>query len=409
MNYLIEYSIKNLTRNKRRTLLTLFAIGFAVFFMILGNSYFSGIVSDLIQTAVRENGHIILQKKSYTKKERLAPLDESINNPKEIIDELMKDKIVSLASERIFFGGFFIKNDESIASFGQAFSIENEKDTVKLQNHIIEGSYFTREGKEIIIGVEIAKVLGVKKQGEIVTLLTRDINGSFSGGKFKVSAIIDMGTKMGNKVFYIPLSNAYKMLKNTDSPQKIVIYLKDYNKIKKYKSALMKNPLIINNELDVLSVNEIGVFKSVFSILKFLIPIIFSFFAIIALLTIINTMMMTVLERTGEIGVLQALGIKRGLVAATFIFESLTIGIIGSIIGGIISSAVVFIFSIKGIHIGSHVANGMPIAMKSVIYPEFSLKLIFQIIILGIFISFLAGIIPALKALKLNPAKAIRE
>ncbi|OHD06002.1 MAG: hypothetical protein A2086_05980 [Spirochaetes bacterium GWD1_27_9] len=408
MYYLVNYSIKNLTRNKRRTFLTLFAIFFAVAILIIGNAYFSGVVNDIISLSVRESGHIVIQKKSFTKKERMNPLDENIENLDTLISILIQYKEIKIATPRINVSGLFIKNDKSYTSRGYAFDEIAEKETLKLEDSIVLGSYFASVEKEIIIGLEIAKELNVKV-GEVITFLSRDVHGAFTGGKFKIMGIADFKTNQANRIFYIRLENAYKMLKNRDNPQKVICVLNNFNDIKEIKAKLLKNQFIKENSLDVFGVNEIGFFQSIFKVIGFIVPLIFTFFLLIATVAIANTMMMTVLERTKEIGVLQAIGLKAKFVALTFIFESLTIGIIGSLIGAAIGTPIALFFQKYGVNIGESVTNGMPVPMKSIIYPLLRIEDVILFVFIGIFISFIAGVIPAVRALRLNPAIAIRE
>jgi putative ABC transport system permease protein len=408
MKYLIDYSVKNLMRNKRRTFLTLFAITVAIFIFIVGTSYFGGVVNDIVAQSIRENGHIVIQKKTFTKKERMLPLDENIDNLEGLVSELKKYKQIKIVTPRLNFGGMFMKGENSYPSVGYGLDEVVEKDNLKLDNFIVSGKYFTGAPKEIIIGVEIAKALKVNA-GNTINLLGRDSYGSFAGGKYTIIGITDFGTAQANRGFYMSLKNAYRLLKNEDCPQKVICILDNFDNAKSVKSKLLKNRFIKENGYDVFVVDEIGIFQTIFKILQIIIPIIFGFFLIIAMMTIINTMMMTVLERTAEIGVLQAMGLKPQFVGFSFLFETLCFGIMGSILGAIFGTPLVYYFSKTGINIGQSVASGMPIPMKSVIYPSFNIENIILIIFSGILISLIAGILPAIRAIRLRPAEAIRE
>jgi len=120
-------------------------------------------------------------------------------------------------------------------------------------------------------------------------------------------------------------------------------------------------------------------------------------------------MMMTILERNHEIGVVQSLGMKRKLVIFTVINESLIMGIIGSLIGGVIGAIISIFFEKYGIRLGSNITGGMPVPVKNIIYPDFSIGLLSICMFIGVFISFISGVIPSLKIFKFKIADMVRE
>ncbi|OHD37994.1 MAG: hypothetical protein A2355_16165 [Spirochaetes bacterium RIFOXYB1_FULL_32_8] len=408
MNYLIGYSLKNLTRNRGRSFLTLFAVIITVAILIIGNSYFGGVTKDIVSFATRESGHILIQTKEFTKKERMFPLDKGIADSDILVSKISEIKGVEGVFKRITFGGMFMKGDETFPAVGNAIDPVAERDFIKIENNIVSGSYFTGMPKEILLGVEIAKNLKCK-QGDTVMLLTRDSYGSFAGGKLKVAGIFDFNTLQANRTFYISIDDAFRILKVDKMPQKIIIVTNNIDHVKSLKNKLLKMYEINQSEFDVFTVYEHGIMQSIFKILNFIFPMVMVFFVLIALMTISNTMMMSVLERTSEIGLLQSLGMKPFKVGILFVLESMTYGVIGSLIGGLIALPPVLYFKTKGLSLGRTITDGMPMPIKNVIYPNISVQLVLTMMFIGISIALIAGSLPALRAVMLKPAEAIRE
>lgn len=408
MNYLVHYALKNLTRNKRRTALTLFGIIMATAFLILGNSLINGLLSDITAVAVRSNGHLVIQTKEYTRSERTMPLDKGITDSESIRAALKGYPEVQFATPRYGFGGIFSRDEEAYTAVGNALDTAVEKDFLKLTDKITSGGWFTGSGPEVIVGVEIAKKLGLQP-GDSVTFVSKSAYGSLTGGKFRVAGIIDYNLYEQNRTFLMDLAGAEKLLKTDNMPQRMVVVLKNKDAMGSMKRKLLKDKAIVSQSLDVFKVDEIGIFQSMFPIIIFIARFLYSLFLLVAAITIANTMMMTVLERTAEIGVLQAMGMKREKVAFTFLLEACIMGLTGSLIGAIIGTPVAYYFQTHGIQLGEKFAKGMPIAMQNTIYPEVTFSLVLTITIIGVVVAVLAGAIPSLRAVRLNPALAIRE
>ncbi len=404
--HLIVYAVKNLLRNKRRTALTLFSIAIAVAILLLGNANLNGILGNLVGQSIRDNGHIIVQTKGYTKNERTLPLNESIPDMDIVIRAIEKHGAL-YASARFTFGAVLIKGERSSKSLGHAFDAVRERNFVKLTDAVVSGSYFTGSGKEMMIGVELARTLSIAP-GETLTLLTRDRFGGFKGSRFTVRGIIDLGAYPLNRTFYIPVEKAWKLLDSRNAPQRLAVVISDFSRASAVKRALLKDSTITSRGLDVFRADEVGLFQTMFVYILFIIRMIFALFLAVSVVVIANTMMMSGLERTAEIGVLAAMGMKARAIAASFLFEALALGVVGSLIGSAVGAPIALYLSKHGYVLGS-IARGMPIPMKAVIYPELSPATALTIAALGIFISVIAGMIPALRALKLNPAFAIRD
>ena len=409
MKYLFYYSFKNITRNRKRTFLTLFGIMIAVAFLILSNSLVNGLLNQVLEVAVKNSGNIVVQSKDYARLERLMPLDKGIDDLKTLMAELAKMKDVAFASPRVNLGGLFVSNDESYTAAGTAVDPVVEKDFLRLENNIVAGSYFTGETNEVIIGTEIARRMGYKP-GDYALFVSKNSYNSIAAMRLRVAGIADFGMYDLNRTFYIDLKSAYRLLKIEDYPQKVIVALKNKNRADAVKRALLKSPFIVKHDLRVFKADETGIFQSVFVLVLGLFRFVMALFLLAAMIIIMNTMMMTVMERTPELGVLQAMGMKREKAVLAVVLEGAAMGLIGGLLGASFAAPLAWYLMRHGIVLGENLSKGMPIAIKNVVYPEASVSLVLVCVLFGIVISILASLAPALLRVKrLNIAEAIRQ
>ena len=123
---------------------------------------------------------------------------------------------------------------------------------------------------------------------------------------------------------------------------------------------------------------------------------------------IVNTMLMVVLERTKELGMLTAIGMNKKRVFAMIMSESVFLSLIGVVVGMVVSSLIILITARNGINFHSAAEGFEAMGFSAHIYPSFSPLFFIETTLLIIMTGILASIYPALKALKLDPAEALR-
>jgi ABC-type lipoprotein release transport system permease subunit len=123
---------------------------------------------------------------------------------------------------------------------------------------------------------------------------------------------------------------------------------------------------------------------------------------------IVNTMLMVILERTKELGMLMAIGMTKKRVFAMIMFETIFLALVGAFFGELISMFLIKYFGVAGIDISS-LAEGMEsIGYSAITYPVLEFFRYFQITVMVIITGICASVYPSIKALKLNPAEALR-
>ncbi len=246
-----------------------------------------------------------------------------------------------------------------------------------------------------------------KERAKIVINL-QDYNGQITGDKFRVTGIYKTSNRMFDEktVFVNKKDLAALTGYNESKPHEIAVLLEDRSTAKNYAEVLReKYP-----DLKIESWGEID--PMVIMIAEYL--EIFNYFLIAFILAalafgIVNTMLMAIMERTKELGMLAAIGMNRKRIFSMIMLETIFLTIVGAVVGLVVNYGIISYLSEKGIDLTKQMGEAFEaIGYDTMIYPEMGLNYYIGITLLVIFAAILSSVYPALKAIKLNPADAVR-
>jgi putative ABC transport system permease protein len=217
---------------------------------------------------------------------------------------------------------------------------------------------------------------------------------------------------INDSIFYLPLDQAQRILEMPDQVTELLIITPDYNKTSLILPALNElfakedktgkySLQVWNKDYELIELYEMAL-----NVYNF----IYIFIIILASFVLINTLIMIVNERTREIGMMTALGLKSREILYLFTIEGAIIGILGSSIGTVLGGILTKIFSIVGIDY-SAAMEGMSadLMLESIYHTVFSLENLVFCFVLGVIVVTIACIIPARMAARLEPSKALRQ
>jgi ABC-type lipoprotein release transport system permease subunit len=202
------------------------------------------------------------------------------------------------------------------------------------------------------------------------------------------------------------LSDARLLLRTGTGTQQIIVMLDNYKRSEKIAAAI--DTKLGDKTLAVTPWTRIGDYGR---IVKFSSAIYFMIYAAVALLgafIIGNIMMMVVMERRREIGVLKSMGFRRNAVLWLFVCEGMTLGLLGSLAGTLLGAAISTVLHFHGIDFTKALGSvNMP--MDNVVYFTVSAGGLIQAIAIGTVVSALVALLPSWQAARMNPVEAIKS
>ena len=402
---LIKIAFRNIFRNTRRTIITCIAVLISVSALIFMETYFGGFMGDIVEDTIKSTGHAKIQHPEYKLKERMLSLNVPVENYGDIIELLKNNEEIKLATGRIKFGSIININDENETGLGMGIVPDDEREILDLQNSLIKGQYFTGKDDETIVGREIVNSLNLDI-GDTITVIVSTAYNSLNAANLRIIGICDLLNYNMNRIFYMSLNKAQDLLDMYDRVTEILIFTDDYKKTDELIYTIKTIPEISEN-YDVLDWLEAGSLETYYPLVQVMMIIFQGIFILLAVLVIVNTILMSVFERTWEIGIINAVGMKGKQILLLLLFEALMIGIIGGIVGVFVGSGFGYLLEVKGITIGKAV-EGYPIPIRQVIYGNLTWFPVIKSFLLGLFASVLGAFLPALKASRMEPAEALR-
>ncbi len=407
---IMRIAFKNLYRQRRRTLLTVFIISFGVIAVLLFSAIAGSFKSMMIgQITDSMLGHIQIHRKGYVESLDNMPLNLVIEN--EYLDEVTKvlGQIPTIQSYsfRILFGGMLSDYRETTNIKLAAIDPEKEKEVIPLLNSRIKQGRMLKQG-EIVLPDLITRGLKLKLNSDVV-IIANNADGSVNGQGFKLSGIIESAVGPSGKYGYIHINDARTILRMVNMQvSEIAIRLHNLDDLAETMMILNKKLSGIKDssgkpEFEIHPWMKLTPFYNIAQMIDMMALFIKIILITIVLISIMNVMIMAVYERVKEIGTMSAIGTPSSKIKLLFIFEGLLLGIIGAISGSIIGTFIVFIVRVFNLKVSFGRTDD--ILLRPFVAPSE----IILVAIIVIIISAIAVIQPAIKASKLEPIDALRQ
>jgi len=402
MSFLIKLAIKNIGRNPRRTLLTSLGILVAVASIIFGKAFMDGSNEPMIQTiADMQTGHIRIVRDGYTQRERILPVNLFFEY-KSISDASSGFRNIHTAKPRIRFGSILAyKDEETEGMLITGIVPEREKDNVILQGVL------PKEGG-IVLSKALFERMGISI-GDSVVLLSQTAYGYLNGVALRVDSFYETGINyIANSYAYIHITDAQKLLSiPKDNCTELLVYAK--NSYAAFPLFLrMKNLVAEKENLDIIFWESSGSLVQALKIRMYVVYLIGLIIFFLASIAIVNTMVVALLERTKEIGMMKALGLGNGKIFIIFLIETLIIGLIGALLGCFLGYFTTLYFVTNGIDY-SRSLNSIKFPLNPIIYPRMDFGTIAISFILGIASSLISSLFLLKRIALLNPTDILRE
>ena len=403
---LLSIATRNVRRNLRRSLLTATSILLCVALLIFGISWLNGILFTIVSEFVSISGTVQITTTQYAAKSRLMPLHLSIPQAARIEGELRQAGFEAVYP-RITFGGLLIRGEEDNApGVGRAVLRQDAADNLDLEDRLYSGRLLDDDADEIVLGRLLADELAVSV-GDEVTFLGTGATESIAAWNFEVVGLFDAGSGMVNRTFYVPLSVAQEVLDLSDQATSLALFAPDLLYRRELPAPLIE-VMERHPDLEARHWLSPGGFGAVFGIMKYIIGTVAAIVMFVASLGVLNTMMMSVMERKRELGVLLAQGTPPIMVLLMLLLEAATLGLMGSSVGAGLGAALSLLLERTGIDLGEATTRSLPVPVNDVIHADVTPTIVLAGFAMGLIVSLAGALLPAWRALHIEPADALR-
>jgi ABC-type lipoprotein release transport system permease subunit len=405
MQLYLRLAWRNIWRHKRRTIIIVLAMSLTLALMMWYDGLINGFTDAIYGNAVKVlGGNVQVHAEGYRAEANSNPLFP-LADPQAVITAAESNPLTLAATQRIHTGGL-VTSREGAFSVG-IIGVEPEKE-IKVNiigQNVKEGRNLTGDDLDnVLIGKGLADAMGVKV-GDRITMVGRSQHEQMRQRTMTVVGIFDLGlTDIEKQSVYISLGEAQSLYEVTGSTE-VAIFLE----------KLGQESIVIDSMKPGLPGYEIESFQANYPDLASAINTksgvmdVFSVIIIaIAGVGILNLLLMAVYERTREIGVLGAMGLKPNQISLLFVLEGIMIGLVGVAAGIVLGLAINGYLMKVGLDFGNMTQAASYMALiQSRAYPTWGIEKLPLRVSMIVIISALAALIPAAEAGRREPAEAL--
>jgi len=409
----IRLGFKNLSRQKRRNIITIFVIAFAFFGYLFIESLFNGIEEMSFDNIKNfETGDIQISHPAYWEEKDDLPLENLIIWNEDLKESLLQTSGVEGISPELRFSANLNNGIDEMGVIGVGIIPEYYNQVFQTQDYFIEGSLSALNENKAIIGARLAELMDLEIDDYII-LLVRTKEDTFNTIDVEVGGVVNtLNPMMNTNTVLLPLSTVQQSLNVDDNVTMISLKtteVPEENIIQSLESTFQGKELAIQAYSWQESAQGVVAFSEM---KKGGVGAIMSVVLLIGMVGIINNVILSSLERTSEIGMMKALGMKEWEIVFVFMVEATGIGVLGGLTGCLLGYFGVNWMVNSGMSFKALYGDwldwsqyGIPIVDR--IYGAWNYSTFSYIFFLGVIVAILSSIIPAYWAANKDPVEAI--
>ena len=407
--FFLKMAIKNLSRHKRRTVITALIIAFAILIYILTEGLMLGITEMSFDNIINlESGHLQVANQEYWDDRKELPLRDLITPSAAVESELEETEGFVALTKRLNFSVNLNNGIDELPVTGVGIDLGRDEQVFELDQHLVEGRMPESGSSEIIMGAKLAELMDFSL-GDYATMLIRTEEKTFNTIDGKIVGLFNTPhPSLNESNVFISLETVQQSLNVEDKISHYVLRLEDQDLAANAAAGLTQR---LEGKLNAYSWKDAA--ESLVTMLEMQAietQVILAIILTLAAVGIINTVILSALERMEELGMMKALGMHQSEIVYTFMGEAAGIGLIGGVMGLIMGSIGLWIFNLNGLDMaaltgGGDVTYGFP--LSGTIYAGWEISSFVFVFVYGVVVSVLASIFPALWAARKDPVKAI--
>lgn len=400
---LLKMAYRDLGRNRRRTFFSSLALGIGLALLLLMAGIVQWELTDSMDVTIKLlSGHMQVRAKTYNEDKTSLAWEDLIENPGAVAAKIASLGPVQVATPRLYASGIVVSGDTSlgvrIMGIDPASPASNP-----FRDGVISGQYISaNDNSGILIGRTLADKLGLK-DGETTTLLVNTSNGSVDQQTFTIRGIYDTNTpSYDTSTVFLPLAKAQSITQTGDRASLIFIMLKDRQQTAAVVNAIQSSQYQV---LTFEQMNPLLVMMDQYS--NSVMIVLYLIVLAITATVIVNTLIMAVFERTREIGILAAIGMKSGRIMTMFFVESVLLALGGILLGLVIGIPLVTWVGSVGLPVSIEKFGLTGFLLSGKLYAELTLKDTLTLTVITLIVTLLAALYPAILAARMEPVDAL--
>jgi ABC-type lipoprotein release transport system permease subunit len=399
----LKLAWRNLWRNKRRTIISISSVTFAVLFASVISSFQKGTWDHMVDNVVRYYlGYAQIHQKGFWDDQTLENTFETDSVPaglNEIAELTPRLESFALASSGNITKGIIAVGIDP----------EKEHDLTGLKKRLTGGSYLSWNDTSVLMAEGLANLLNLSP-GDTLVLVSQGYQGQNAAGLFKVKGLVKFGSPELNKqLVFLPLPTAQDFYGTGDRLTTLAVNLPGRDALPETLDALRKKlpedqfEVLDYKQLmpELLEAQELDTAGAMLILWVLYVLIAFGLF---------GTILMMTRERTYEFGIMTSIGTKRKTLAGMLWTESVLIGLAGAGLGILLSLPIVWYLHTQPIRLTGNMAEAyLRYGIEPLIKGAFEMRIFFKQAIVIFFISSLLSLYSLWYTLRLKPVKAMRE
>lgn len=397
---------RNLWRNKRRTLLSVSSVFFALLLAIITGSLQNGSYDYMIDSAVRMyTGYLQIHGQNYWEE---RSLESSIDYNESLLAKIESQNSIRIAVPRL--ENFMLVSSGNLTKVGSIIGIDPKKEDKmsSLKSKVISGEYIDEDDDALLISEGLARLLDVEI-GDSIILYGQGIYGTTAAGIFPIKGIVKFSLpELNNRMVYLPLKLSQQLLSLENKVTSISILLTNPKELGTVQKNLKK---ILGNNYEIMTWEEmmpelvqIIQLDSVSGI------IMLAILYIIITFGIFGTIMMMTAERTREFGILISIGMKKTRLIIVTAIESLLISLLGILSSLLVTIPMILYFNKNPIRLKGNLEEiSLKYGVEPILPFNKDIDLFINQTIVVLIIGIVCALYPLLYIRKLNPVQALRQ
>lgn len=397
---------RNIWRSRTRSLVVIGSVVIGIWALIFLLGFFRGQVDNYVSNIIEnETSHIQIHDSLFKSDFEVRLF---MPNAGEIEKQLEADPKVKAVTGRLLVNGMLSSSAAVQGVMVKGVDLQEENKVTRLAEKIVEGSGF-ENGKrnQILISQRMAEKLKVNLRSKVV-LTFQNIHGDISTGAFRIIGIYKTVNRTSDELYvYTQIEDMRRL---TDVPatgaHEIAMLVNDFENTDTIAAGFQQkfNPWKVETYKQISP--DLELFNSQIRINMIIMTVIFMLALIFG---IINTMLMAVLERIKELGMLMAVGMNKLNVFFMVVLETIFIALIGAPIGMLLGLTTTRYLHRVGIDLSNWSKALEEFGMSDVVRPSLDTETFMIIVVSVVITAIFASIYPALKAIRLKPVEALRK